>query len=91
MQIKKMFINGAWIEAKNDQTRDIINPFNQEVIARVAERDKTITRQAIKAARIAFDNGDWRNTPAFVRGKLYQSAYYRTVMRNNTSSEGGTA
>ena len=69
MQIKKMFINGAWIEPKNDQTRDIINPFNQEVIARVTEGDKTITRQAIKAARIAFDKGDWRNTPAFVRGK----------------------
>lgn len=68
MEIKKMFINGEWLQSENERT--IINPFNQEVIAKVAEGNRTITRQAIQAARIAFDNGEWRNTPASERGKF---------------------
>ncbi|MFZ3578940.1 betaine-aldehyde dehydrogenase [Virgibacillus sp. DJP39] len=70
MDIKKMFINGEWIQPQNDQTRDIINPYNQKVIATVAEGDKTITREAIQAARNAFDSGSWKSTPATERGNL---------------------
>ncbi|MGP4108051.1 betaine-aldehyde dehydrogenase [Virgibacillus sp. L01] len=70
MYNKKMFINGEWIQPHNDRTRDIINPFNQEVIATAAEGDKATAQEAINAARIAFDNGDWRNNSATERGKL---------------------
>ncbi|UOR10236.1 betaine-aldehyde dehydrogenase [Halobacillus amylolyticus] len=70
MNVKRMFINGEWIQPQTEQTRDIINPFNQEVIAKATEGNQTIVREAIQAARIAFDTGDWRNTPASERGKL---------------------
>ena len=35
--MKKMYIDGNWVEALDGSTRGIINPFNQEVIAQVAE------------------------------------------------------
>lgn len=65
-----MFINGEWVDAKSKQTREIINPYNQEVIAIVVEGDKEDARRAISAARKAFDESEWRKTPANERGKL---------------------
>ncbi|MFC4736562.1 betaine-aldehyde dehydrogenase [Bacillus daqingensis] len=66
----KNYINGEWVDAKSGETRDIINPFNQEVIATVPEADETDTKEAIAAAREAFDNGEWPETPATERGAI---------------------
>lgn len=66
----KMFINGKWCDANSGQTRDIINPFNQEIIATVAEGDESDTRGAIAEARKAFDQGDWATTPATECGAI---------------------
>lgn len=70
MPIQKMYIDGSWIEAKSQETRDIINPFNQEVIAQSAEGYEEDVLLAIEAARTAFDKGEWSTTPANERGKL---------------------
>ncbi|MFD2655233.1 betaine-aldehyde dehydrogenase [Gracilibacillus thailandensis] len=67
--MKKMFINGEWNEARTGESRSIINPFNQEIIATVAEGNAEDAKLAISAAREAFDHGDWRHTPANERGK----------------------
>ncbi|TFB13035.1 betaine-aldehyde dehydrogenase [Filobacillus milosensis] len=74
--MKQMFINGAWTDARSGKTRDIINPFNQEVIATVADGDEEDTKLAIAAARKAFDHSEWRYTPATERGqKVLQIAH----------------
>lgn len=70
LNIKKQFIDGNWVHALSNETRDIINPFNQEVIARVAEGNETDAQAAITAARHAFDHGDWPATPATERGLI---------------------
>ncbi|MFD1361783.1 betaine-aldehyde dehydrogenase [Lentibacillus salinarum] len=70
MNIKKQLIDGSWVTSKSNATRDIINPFNQEVIAKVTESDEADAKTAIVAARKAFDQGDWATTPATVRGKI---------------------
>ncbi|MFC7393478.1 betaine-aldehyde dehydrogenase [Scopulibacillus cellulosilyticus] len=67
--MKKMFINGEWVEARSGQTREIINPYNQEVIAVAAEGNAEDAKLAVTAARQAFDQGDWRRTPAHERGQ----------------------
>ncbi|MFD2640171.1 betaine-aldehyde dehydrogenase [Piscibacillus salipiscarius] len=67
--MKQMFINGEWTDALNGKTREIINPYNQEVIEVVAEGNEEDTKQAIKAAREAFDHGDWKSTTATERGE----------------------
>lgn len=70
METLKQFINGEWVASTTNETRDIINPFNQEVIATVAEGNKEDTKKAIAAARHAFDEGEWATTSATERGAV---------------------
>ncbi|MFC4765851.1 betaine-aldehyde dehydrogenase [Effusibacillus consociatus] len=65
-----MYINGNWVEARSGKTKDIMNPYNQEVIAVVSRGDREDARDAIQAARKAFDEGEWRNVSAYERGSL---------------------
>nr|WP_275980337.1 betaine-aldehyde dehydrogenase [Halalkalibacter alkaliphilus] len=65
-----MYINGEWVHSQSGQTRDIINPYNQEVIAVVEEGSKTDAEIAIAAARKAFDKGEWSHTSATERGYI---------------------
>ncbi|TDL31132.1 betaine-aldehyde dehydrogenase [Jeotgalibacillus sp. S-D1] len=67
--MRQMYINGAWVDAKSGNTRDIINPSNQEIVATVAEGDAEDAKLAIAAARKAFDNGEWKDTPGAERGR----------------------
>ncbi|WP_084102988.1 betaine-aldehyde dehydrogenase [Pontibacillus yanchengensis] len=66
----KHYINGKWVSTDSDDTRRIINPYNQEVIAVVPEGNESEAKEAIAAAREAFDNGEWANTPATERGSI---------------------
>ncbi|MUK87594.1 betaine-aldehyde dehydrogenase [Ornithinibacillus sp. L9] len=70
MDIKKQYINGEWMLALSKQTREIINPYNQEVIATVAEGNEEDAKLAIQAARNAFDHGEWPETSATERGRM---------------------
>jgi len=64
----KSYINGEWVTAEN--SIDIINPANQEVIATAPRMTKEQTESAIQAARIAFDEGEWKNTTAKERSVI---------------------
>ncbi|WP_257350498.1 betaine-aldehyde dehydrogenase [Pseudalkalibacillus decolorationis] len=64
MERQQMFINGQWIDSESEKTREIINPFNQEVVAIATEGDTRDAKRAIEAAREAFDDGNWASTPA---------------------------
>ncbi|SNZ02807.1 aldehyde dehydrogenase (acceptor) [Terribacillus aidingensis] len=66
----QQYINGEWVDAISGNTREIINPFNQEIIATVPEGDEADTKAAIAAAREAFDKGEWSSLPAIERGNL---------------------
>lgn len=66
----KMFIDGKWVPSHSGETWDVINPANQEVIARVPLADEEDTRMAIDAARRAFDKGPWKRMTQVDRGKL---------------------
>ncbi|MBV8170565.1 MAG: aldehyde dehydrogenase family protein, partial [Candidatus Eremiobacteraeota bacterium] len=65
-----MYVDGAWVPASDGGVRELINPSNGEVVARVAEGTKDDAKAAIAAARRAFDEGPWRDTPAQDRAKL---------------------
>ncbi|ASN07262.1 betaine-aldehyde dehydrogenase [Virgibacillus necropolis] len=65
-----MYINGEWVNAKSGETRDIINPYNQDVIACAAEGNEEDSRAAIQAARVAFDEGSFSTLPASERGEF---------------------
>ena len=65
----RQYIDGEWVESANKNTRDIINPYNQEVIFTVTEGTKEDAEQAILAARRSFENGEWSQETSEVRGK----------------------
>ncbi|BCA95253.1 betaine-aldehyde dehydrogenase [Legionella antarctica] len=66
----EMYIDGKFTLAKSGATRDIIDPGNGSLIAKVPECAREDVVLAIKAARKAFDEGDWKQTYALDRGKL---------------------
>ena len=72
MDIKKQYINGEWILSNSNQTREIMNPFNKEVVAIVTESDRTDAKAAIQAARDAFDHGEWPTMTSAERGAIVQ-------------------
>ena len=70
MKIGKMFIDGEWVLSSNNETRDIINPYDSSVITKVAEGTVEDTKRAIKAAKKAFYEDGWGDTPAYERAAL---------------------
>ncbi|MCG3400467.1 betaine-aldehyde dehydrogenase [Staphylococcus massiliensis] len=66
---RRQFIDGEWVDSANGATREIINPYNQEVIMEVAEGTKEDSERAILAARRAFEEGTYKNETSEVRGQ----------------------
>lgn len=60
----KMYIDGEWRDAENQETRPVINPANGEIIAYAPEGTIVDARAAISAANKAFEEGVWSDLPA---------------------------
>jgi malonate-semialdehyde dehydrogenase (acetylating)/methylmalonate-semialdehyde dehydrogenase len=67
MEVLKNYINGAWVESKEQNTIDVLNPANQEVLAKVPYGVKTVedAKDAVTAASEALK--EWRNIPVMRR------------------------
>src|SRR6478609_2396391 len=65
-----LLIAGKWRHAADGGTRDIINPADGSVAAVVDEATPEDARDAVAAARKAFDDGDWAATPVAERAAL---------------------
>jgi phenylacetaldehyde dehydrogenase len=65
----KILINGKWVEAASGKTFATYNPATGEVLARVAEGDREDIDRAVKAARNAFETGQWSQLTASERGR----------------------
>jgi 5-carboxymethyl-2-hydroxymuconate semialdehyde dehydrogenase len=68
--VRKMLIDGKWVEAASGKTFDTLNPATGEVLARVAEGDAEDVDRAVRAARRAFDSGPWRRMRPAERERL---------------------
>lgn len=61
----QLYIDGVWTEGTSDARISVRNPATEAVIAEVPEASLADVRQAITAARRAFDDGPWpRMAPA---------------------------
>lgn len=67
---KRMFIGGEWVQARGNQTRDVINPATGTAMAQVPEAAADDVADAVTAAREAFDHGPWGKTMHRDRGAL---------------------
>src|SRR5437870_4483511 len=61
--VRRMLIDGKWVEAASGKTFETPNPATGEVLARVAEAGPEDVDRAARAARRAFDAGPWPHTP----------------------------
>ena len=68
-RLRKMFIDGAWVEARSGQTFETRNPANGKVIGLVPRSESADIDRAVQAARRAFD-GPWSKFKPFERQAL---------------------
>jgi betaine-aldehyde dehydrogenase len=66
----QLFIDGAFVAPHATDALDVIDPSNQEVIARVPDADASDVDRAVQAARRAFDEGPWKQATAQDRGRV---------------------
>ncbi|TPG31181.1 aldehyde dehydrogenase family protein [Mycolicibacterium hodleri] len=65
-----LYVGGQWRHASDGGTRESINPADGSVAAVVDEATDADAREAVSAARAAFDDGAWRATTAAERSIL---------------------
>jgi acyl-CoA reductase-like NAD-dependent aldehyde dehydrogenase len=73
METYRMFIDGKWVDAISGATFDDLNPFTDDVYARVPKGDAKDAERAMAAAYTA--RKPWSDTPALERSQiLYKAA-----------------
>jgi aldehyde dehydrogenase (NAD+) len=70
VRLTRMLIDGKWVDSKSGKTFATFNPATEEKIADVAEANEADVDLAVKAARKAFETGDWSKMDARDRGRL---------------------
>lgn len=74
METYKMYIDGAFVDAENNDRYESINPFNGEAIASIPRGDTADVNKAVAAARKAFDYGPWPRMSGGERSELIGKA-----------------
>ena len=76
-------IGGEWRDARSGATREIRCPADQRSVATVAEAGPDDVDAAVAAARRAFDESGWPETPTQERGALLARVADRLVERKD--------
>jgi acyl-CoA reductase-like NAD-dependent aldehyde dehydrogenase len=66
----RLYIGGEWVDAASGATFEVEDPAREEVLTTVAEAEAADVDHAVRAAREAFEGGEWRKMTARQRGKL---------------------
>lgn len=71
MEIKKLYIDGEWVEGSEGKTFKSINPANGEELAEICEASAEDAKKAIAAAKKSFYvTREWRDMDVQVRGDI---------------------
>jgi len=65
-----MYINGRWVPSINEETIEVTNPSNGEIIATIPRGNANDIDDAVKAAKEAFASEAWRRVKPHERGYL---------------------
>jgi aldehyde dehydrogenase (NAD+) len=66
----KLLLDGEWVDAASGETFATLNPATEEIIATVASAGTEDAARAVKAARVAFEDGPWSVMRASERGRI---------------------
>src|SRR6516225_8568021 len=69
-QPHQLFIAGAWTDAESEQTIDVINPGTGQVVAQAQAGGSSDINRAVRAARVAIDEGPWPRMAPTERSRL---------------------
>ena len=69
MKQYQMLVDGKMVSSLSGELREIRDPGNGEILAKVPESNQAVVKRAVEAGRKAFDLGPWRKTSALDRGK----------------------
>ena len=67
MEVLKNYINGSWLWSNEKATIDVVNPANQEILAKVPYGEKTGNDVDSAVAAAAEALKEWRETPVMKR------------------------
>ncbi|MBD1868990.1 aldehyde dehydrogenase family protein [Cyanobacteria bacterium FACHB-471] len=70
ISLTRLYINGAWCDAANGKTFDVIDPTTEAVVAQVAEGTQADAEAAIASAHRAFEQGGWGQMNGHERGEI---------------------
>ncbi len=65
-----LYINGEFRESSDGQTFDAVNPATEEVFAKISKATVKDAKDAVDAARKAFDSGIWSGLPGEERSRI---------------------
>ncbi|MGD9482303.1 aldehyde dehydrogenase family protein [Streptomyces sp. TRM70308] len=66
----ELYIDGQWVAAAAGGRHQVVNPFDASVITEVDDGDETDVDHAVRAARRAFDSGQWSGLPTRERADV---------------------
>lgn len=66
----RLYIGGEWVDAASGATFEVEDPARAAALTSVAKAAAADVDRAVRAAREAFDGGEWRQMTARQRGKL---------------------
>ncbi|WP_027417028.1 NAD-dependent succinate-semialdehyde dehydrogenase [Aneurinibacillus terranovensis] len=84
-ELKKMYINGEWVEAEGGDKLEVINPSTGETVGIVTFGDSRDAQKAIDAADVAFKS--WSKLTARERSKYLYNLY--ELVRNDRDQLAG--
>ncbi|MFI9025620.1 aldehyde dehydrogenase family protein [Streptomyces sp. NPDC053560] len=91
-----LYIDGEWTGAAAGGRRDVVNPFDASVVRTVDDADGTDVDRAVRAARRAFDDGKWPDSPTRRRADVLHRVYelllrdLEDIARTETQDTGKT-
>ncbi|KAK9874202.1 hypothetical protein WA026_002559 [Henosepilachna vigintioctopunctata] len=66
----QLFINGEFVDCENGKVLTSIDPSNEKIICEVQCASKADVNKAVKAAKNAFEKGEWSKISARERGQI---------------------
>jgi len=78
-----LYINGEFVHSASKRTFESFNPFDRQVVARVALAGEEDARRAVASARKAFDEGPWRSFSNEQRSALIKAVADKITERKN--------
>lgn len=66
----QLFIDGKWVDSTSHRKWRVVNPATGQTLTEVAQANEQDVDLAVKAARRAFDEGEWPRMDPLLRGRL---------------------